>query len=67
MPLLRKYHGKSNGFLPACVQANNPTTDSQPPFHLELNWVSTGSNMHANNNSKSSVSCEIIDCELINI
>jgi hypothetical protein len=59
--------GTSNVCLPACVQADNVTTDSQLPFHLELNWVSTGSDMHATNNSKSSVACEITDCELNNI
>ena len=64
---MQKYHGKSNGCLGACVKPNNPTTDSHLPFHLELNWVSTGSDMHAANNSKSLVACEITDCELINI
>ena len=67
LPWLRKYHGHSNGFLVAWVQPNNPTTNSQLPFHLHLNWVSTKSNMHATNNSKSSVACEITDCELTNI
>ena len=67
IPCLRKYDGKSNGCLVACVQPNNPTTDSQLPFHLDLNWVSTGTDMHAAKNSKSSVACEIIDCELNNI
>ena len=62
-----KNHGKSNGFFPACVQEDNPTNKSQPPFHLELKWVSTRSDMHAANNSKSLVACEITDCELINI
>ena len=37
LPWLRKYHGHSNGCLIACVQTNNPTIDSQLPFHLELN------------------------------
>ena len=64
---MHKYHGHSNRCLAASVQANNPTTDSQLPFHLELNCVSTVSDMHAANNSKSSVACEITDCELINI
>ena len=59
--------GTSNVCVVACVQLDNVTTDSLLPFHLELNWVSTGSDMHAANNSKSSVACEIIDCELINI
>ena len=54
-------------YFVASVKANNPTTDSQLPFHLELKWVSTGFDMHASNNSKSSIACEIIDCELINI
>ena len=51
----------------ASVQEDNPTTDSQPPFHLELNWVSTRSDMHVANNSKSLVACEITDFELMNI
>ena len=62
LPLMFKYHGHSNGWLVACVQANNVTSDSQIPFHLELNWVCTGSDMHATNNSKSSISCEITTC-----
>ena len=49
------------------MQADNVTTDSQLPFHLELNWDSTGYDMHATNNSKSPVACEISTCELINI
>ena len=56
-----------NGCMVAWVQHNNPTTDSQLPFHLDLNWVSTGTDMHATNNSESSVACEITNCELINI
>ena len=44
-----------------------PTTDSQHPFHLDLNSVSTGTDMHAVNNGKSLVACEITDCELNNI
>ena len=58
--------GTSNVCVLACVQADNVTTDSYLPFHLELNWVSTGFDMHVANISKSSVACEIIDCELIN-
>ena len=49
------------------LQPNNPTTDSQLRFHLDLNWVSTRSDMHATNNSKSSATCEIIVYELIDI
>ena len=56
-----------NGCFPTCVQEDNPTTDSQLPFHLELNWVCTRSDMHATNNSESSLVCEITNCELINI
>ena len=67
LPWLLKDHGKSNACLVAWVQPNNPTTDSQLPFHLDLNWVSTRTDMHATNNSKSSVACEITDCELNNI
>ena len=59
--------GTSNVCVLACVQEDNVTIDSQLPFHLELNWVSTISDMHAVNNSKSSVACEITTCELINI
>ena len=58
--------GTSNVCVVACVQSDNVTTDSLLPFHLELNWVSTGSDMHAVNNSKSSVACDTTDCELIN-
>ena len=58
--------GTSNVCVVACVQPDNVTTDIQIPFHLELNWVSTGSNMHVVNSSKSSVACEATDCELIN-
>ena len=43
------------------------TIDSQTaPFTCYLNWVSIGSDMHVVNSGKSSVACEIIDCELIN-
>ena len=58
--------GTSNVCVVARVQPNNVTTDSLLPFHLELNWVSTRSDMHAINNSKYSVACETTDCELIN-
>ena len=44
--------GTSNVCVLACVQADNVTTDSYLPFHLELNWISTGFDMHADNNSK---------------
>ena len=64
---LRKDHGQSNECLVAWVQPNNPTTDSQHPFLLDLNWVSIGTDMHTSNNSKSSVACDITDCELNNI
>jgi hypothetical protein len=51
-----------------CMSAlTNVTTDSQiVPFTYYLNWVSTRYDMHVVNNGKSLVSCEIIDCELIN-
>ena len=58
--------GTSNVCVVACVQPDNVTADILLPFHLELNWVSIGSDMHAVNNSKSSVACETNDCELIN-
>ena len=58
--------GTSNVCVLTLVQADNVTTDSLLPFHLELNWVSTGSDMHAVNNSKSLVACETTDFELIN-
>ena len=58
--------GTSNVCVVACVQPDNVTTDSLLPFHLEINWVSIGSNMHVVNNSKYSVACETTDCELIN-
>ena len=58
--------GTSNVCVFALVQADNVTTDSLLPFHLELNWVSTRSDLHATYNSKSSVSCETTDCELNN-
>jgi hypothetical protein len=51
-----------------CMNApTKVTTDSQTvPFTCYLNWVSTGSDMHVVNSGKSSVACEITDCELIN-
>ena len=51
-----------------CMSAlTNVTIDSQiVPFTCYLNWVSTGSNIQVVNSGKSSVACEIIDCELIN-
>ena len=58
--------GTSNLCVVACVQLDNVTTDSLLPFHLELNWVSTGSDMHVVNSSKSSVACEDTDFDLIN-
>ena len=58
--------GTSNVCVVACVQPDNVTTDSLLPFHLEINWVSTGSDIHAVNNSKYSVACETINFELIN-
>ena len=67
LPKLRKHHTQSNWCLVAWVQPNNPTTDSQLPFHLDINWVTTGTDMHATNNIKSLVACEITDCELNNI
>ena len=58
--------GSSNVCVVACVQPDNVTIDSLLPFHLELNWVSTRSDMHAVNTSKTLVSCETTDFELIN-
>ena len=58
--------GTSNVCVFACVQPDNVTTDGQLLFHLELNWVSIGSDMHAVNSSKSSVACETTGYELIN-
>jgi hypothetical protein len=43
-----------------------PTDRQTVPFTCYLNWVSTGSDMHVVNSGKSSVACEINDCELIN-
>ena len=56
--------GTYNVCVVACVQPDDGTIDSLLPFHLELNWVSTRSDMHAINNSKSLVACEATDCEL---
>ena len=58
--------GTSNVCVVSCVQPDNVTTNILLPFHLELNWVSTGSDMHAVTNSKSSVACEATNFELIN-
>ena len=58
--------GTSNVCVVACVQPDNVKTDSLLPFHLELNWVSTGSDTHVVNNSKYLVACETTGCELIN-
>ena len=58
--------GSSNVCVLSCVQAGNVTIDSLLPFHLELNRVSTGFDMHAVNNSKYSVACGTTGCELIN-
>ena len=58
--------GTSNVCVVACVKPDNFTTDSLLPFHLELNWVSTRSDMHVVNNRKSSVACDTTNCELIN-
>jgi hypothetical protein len=51
-----------------CMSAlTNVTTDSQTvPFTCYFNWVSIGSDMHVVNSGKSSVACEITNCELIN-
>ena len=59
--------GTSNVCVLKCVQVDNVKIDSYLPFHLELNWVSTRSDMHETNISKYSVACDITDCELINI
>ena len=50
--------GTSNVCVIACVQEDILTTNSYLPFHLELKWVSTGSDMHAVNCSKPPVACE---------
>jgi hypothetical protein len=79
--LLMEIHAMNESLLPrlciphwhiqcvcGCISAlNNVTTNSQiVPFTYYLNWVSTRSDMHVVNSGKSSVTCEIIDCELIN-
>ena len=59
--------GTSTVCVIAWVHFTQITTDSQTvPFTCYLNWVSTGSDMHVVNSGKSSVACEITDCELIN-
>ena len=66
LPRLRNPHGHIQCVCGCMCAIDNFTTDSQLPFHLELNWVSTGSDMHAVNSSKYLVACEATDCELIN-
>ena len=59
-------HGHIQYVYGCMIALTNVTIDSQiVPFTCYLNWVSTGSDMHVVNNGKSSVTCEINDCELI--
>ena len=64
LPWLHNPHGHVKCVCGRMCATNNVTTDSQLPFHLELNWVSTRFDMHVVNNSKSSVACETTNCEL---
>jgi hypothetical protein len=67
LPRLHNPHGHIQCVCGCMCALTNVTTDSQTvPFTCYLNWVSTGSEMHVVNSSKSSVAREIIDCELIN-
>jgi hypothetical protein len=67
LPRLRNPHGHIH-YVCGCMSAlTNVTTDSQTvPLTCYLNWVSTRSDMHVVNSGKSSVACEITDCDLIN-
>jgi hypothetical protein len=67
LPRLRIPHGHIQCVCGCMSALTNVTIDSQTiPFTCYLNSVSTGSDIHVVNSGKSSVSCEIIDCELIN-
>jgi hypothetical protein len=67
LPRLHIPHGHIHCVCGCMSALTNVTTDSQTvPFTCYLNWVSTGSDMHVVNSGKSSVACEITDCELIN-
>ena len=67
LPRMRNPHGHIQCVCGCMSALTNVTTDSQTiRFTCYLNWVSTGSDMHVVNNGKSSVACEITDCELIN-
>jgi hypothetical protein len=67
LPRLHIPHGHIQCVCGCMSALTNVTIDSQTvPFICYLNWVSTRSDMHVVNNGKSSVACEITDCELIN-
>ena len=67
LPRLRNPHGHIQCVCGCMSALTNVIIDSQiAPFTCYLNWVSTGSDMHVVNSGKSSVACEITDCELIN-
>ena len=58
--------GTSNVCVVTFVQPIMSQLIVKCPFHLHLNWVSTGSDMHAINSIKYLVSCEATNCELTN-
>jgi hypothetical protein len=67
LPRLHIPHGNIHCVCGCMSALTNVTIDSKTvPFTCYLNWVSTGFDMHVVNNGKSSVACEITDCELIN-
>jgi hypothetical protein len=67
LPRLRIPHWHIQCVCGCMIALTNVKNDSQiVSFTCYLNWVSTGSDMHVVNSGKSSVSCEITDCELIN-
>jgi hypothetical protein len=67
LPRLHIPHGNIQCVCGCMSALTNVTNDRQiVPFTCYLNWVSTGSDMHVVNSGKSSVACEITDCELIN-
>jgi hypothetical protein len=67
LPRLHNPHGHIHCVCGCMSALTNVTIDSETiPFTYYLSWVSTGSDMHVVNSGKSSVTCEITDCELIN-
>jgi hypothetical protein len=67
LPGLCNPHGHIQCVCGCMSLVTNVTIDSQiVPFTCYLNWVSTGSDMHVVNSGRSSVACEITNCELIN-